>query len=106
VARGGHGCHVKAKKSTFRQDKFRKAVLDLYNASRNEIGDKMVWCHALYDWFLADQVKAAYLVPKSLSLTEADYLFGIEEVLEDFFYNWKLGKNSCYELICEMLIIF
>jgi hypothetical protein len=81
-------------------------VLGAYNASRKESGANLVWCHALHDWFLADEVKPAHLVPKSLSLAEVGHLFGIEEVPEDFFYDWKLGKNSCYELICKILTVF
>lgn len=88
------GAMSKQNKSTFRQDKFKKVVLDAYNASKKESGAKLAWCHALHNWFLAEDVKAAHLVPKSLSLAEVGYLFGVDEVPEDFFYDWKLGENS------------
>lgn len=72
------------KKSTFNQTKFRQDVEHYYGASRmNEYGEKQAHC-ALTGWRLSNGLRAAHLVPKSLSSEELSYLFGVgDAVLSD-----------------------
>lgn len=86
------GAIAKQGKGSFRQDRFKKAVLEAYNASEVNGGVSFAWCHVIHGWFESSLVKAAHLVPKSLSLAEIGHLFGVEEVPENFFYDWRLGE--------------
>ena len=76
----------KQKKSKFRQSEFKRAVLDYYGA-RDE-GCESIWCH-LTGWREPEMVKAAHLVPKSLSGEEISYLFGVGEIV---LYDPRNGK--------------
>ena len=79
------------KKRRFDANRFKKAVLNAYNAARVEDGAQLAWCHVSQTWYQSSLVKAAHLVPKSLNPREVAYLFGIKEASEDFFYDWRLG---------------
>jgi hypothetical protein len=79
------------KKHKFRTEVFRANVFDAYDALEVKDGFERAWCH-LSGWWDKRLVKAAHLVPKSLKPSEVAYLFGVQEITEDFFYNWKLGK--------------
>lgn len=84
------GASAKQTKSNFNPKPFRSAVLKAYNASNSTTDG--AWCHVSHDWYDKKLVKAAHLVPKSLTDPEIGYLFGVEEVPKDFFYDWRLGK--------------
>ncbi|KAK2753650.1 hypothetical protein FQN55_000013 [Onygenales sp. PD_40] len=74
---------AKQKKQKFDQSKFRKDVLEYYGAARQTGAQREAYCH-LTGWWLADDIKAAHLVPKSLSGDELSFLFGVREaVLSD-----------------------
>jgi hypothetical protein len=62
---------AKQRKGSFRQSNFKKAVLNFYNASDND----SAYCH-LTGWWQSSDVKAAHLVPKSLTSEEVSCLFG------------------------------
>ncbi|KAF3385932.1 hypothetical protein DPV78_012543 [Talaromyces pinophilus] len=85
------GASAKQTKSNFNGKRFRNAVLEAYNASDPGNGDPVAWCHISHDWYATKLVKAAHLVPKSLTDPEIAHLFGVEEVPKDFFYDWRLG---------------
>ena len=70
---------AKQQKSSLNQDRFRKDVIRFYRA---QIGESNLWCH-LTGWHQSNMVKAAHLVPKSLSQEELSYLFGVREVPYD-----------------------
>lgn len=86
------GATNKQQKSSFNTAQFRNAVLEAYNAVKNEGPLKLAWCHLAGVWEPAGNVKAAHLVPKSLSRQDLAYLFGADEVSDDFFYDWRLGE--------------
>ncbi|CRG90141.1 Pc12g04220 [Talaromyces islandicus] len=87
------GATNKQEKSSFNNARFRDAVLNAYNAVTHNGPVKLAWCHLAGVWEDAKKVKAAHLVPKSLSRREVAYFFGAEEVSEDFFYDWRLGLS-------------
>jgi hypothetical protein len=74
------GASAKQKKSSFNQSEFRKRVIDFYKAAMDMEDHKMAYCH-LAGWCPSEQVKAAHLVPKSLSGEEIAHLFGSDEVV-------------------------
>lgn len=76
----------KQKKSTFKQSRFRKSVVDYYDADG---GGGLAWCH-LTGWHASSAVKAAHLVPKCLSSPELSGLFGVDDL--DISYNPRNGK--------------
>jgi hypothetical protein len=86
------GASAKQTKSNFDTQRFRNSVLQAYNAVDLENDIHMAYCHVSHRWYGKNRVKAAHLVPKSLSDPEIGYLFGVEEVPKDFFYDWRLGK--------------
>ncbi|OXV09941.1 hypothetical protein Egran_02296 [Elaphomyces granulatus] len=67
----------KQRKGSFKQSNFRKAVLNFYNAADND----SAYCH-LTGWWQSKDVRAAHLVPKSLTSEEVSYLFGGLEAVE------------------------
>lgn len=91
------GATNKQQKSSFNTARFRNAVLNAYNAVKEESTLKYAWCHLAGLWEVAENVKAAHLVPKSLSRRELAYLFGADEVSDDFFYDWRLGEFSLFQ---------
>ncbi|KAI9369358.1 hypothetical protein BJX61DRAFT_536488 [Aspergillus egyptiacus] len=71
------------KAKAFDQTQFRKDVVQYYNA-RDPDGETSTWCHVLGMFLPSAEVKAAHLVPKSLSGDEISFLFGAgEAVLSD-----------------------
>lgn len=83
------------KARSFNQSRFRKEVVEYYNANDPEGGD-FVWCHVLGTYLPRAEIKAAHLVPESLSNDEVSFLFGAEEgVLSDC----RNGKSSCAHLL-------
>lgn len=85
------GASAKQRKQSFKPSIFKQNVLEAYNAFSSECGLKTAWCHLSREWIDSDDVKAAHLMPKSLSRREVGYLFGVEEVPDNFFYDWRLG---------------
>jgi hypothetical protein len=75
----------KQRKGSFKQSNFRKAVLNFYNAADND----SAYCH-LTGWWQSKDVRAAHLVPKSLTSEEVSYLFGGLEAVE------YMPQNSKY----------
>jgi hypothetical protein len=86
------GASAKQTKSNFDTKRFRDDLLKAYNAFDPGSGVPKAWCHISHVWYPKSQVKAAHLVPKSLTDPEIGYLFGVEQVPKDFFYDWRLGK--------------
>lgn len=85
----------KQKKSRFNQSRFKKAVVNYYQASRTtEVGNEEVYCHLLQSWLPAKLVKCSHLVPKSLQSEELSYLFGVGEALLSDPRNGKLVETS------------
>ncbi|KAJ9374586.1 hypothetical protein DTO282E5_669 [Paecilomyces variotii] len=79
------GALSKQKKSKFNQSAFRKDVLEFYSAVgvQEHDGKKeefAAYCH-LTGWTDPESVKAAHLVPKSLTEEEIGYLFGTKELI-------------------------
>ena len=70
------GASAKQKKSEYDQSAFRKDVINFYGTGN---GDH-AFCH-LTGWWDRKVVKAAYLVPKSLSEEEVSYLFGTKQLI-------------------------
>ena len=85
------GATAHQKKRRFDASRFKKAVLNAYNAARVEDGTQLAWYHVSQTWYESSLVKAAHLVPKSLNPREVAYIFGIKEASEDSFYDWRLG---------------
>ncbi|KAK2812582.1 hypothetical protein FQN50_001226 [Emmonsiellopsis sp. PD_5] len=86
---------AKQKKRKFDQSKFRKDVLEYYGAARQAKAEaeREAYCH-LTGWWLADDIKAAHLVPESLSGDELSFLFGVREaVLSDCKNGISLHRN-------------
>jgi hypothetical protein len=69
------------KQREFDQRAFRKRVLSYYKAIDESL--HCAYCHLLGWWFDKSCVKAAHLVPKSLSDEEVSSLFGGVEVLSE-----------------------
>lgn len=70
------------KKNKFDQTKFRSDVMTYYNAARNSHDDTdLGYCHISDCWYLAEDIEAAHLVPKSLHGDELAFLFGVREIL-------------------------
>lgn len=78
-------------KAKFDSKLFRKGVLEAYNAFERGTA----YCHITHLWFDKKLVKVARLVPKSFTVPEIGYLFGVEEIPKDFFYDWRLGIVPC-----------
>lgn len=57
----------KPKKGMFCEDTFKKGVLKAHKAYKKVGGLGLAWCHVTHAWFDSDFVKAAHLVPRSLS---------------------------------------
>lgn len=72
---------AKQKKRSFDQSAFKKDVLAYYGAGKIEGNYRLAFCHVVGAWFAHDDVKAAHLVPKSLSGAELSYLFGVGELI-------------------------
>lgn len=70
------GASAKQKKSDYDQSAFRKDVINFYGAGDGDYA----FCH-LTGWWDRKVVKAAYLVPKSLSEKEVSYLFGTKQLI-------------------------
>lgn len=74
------GCSVKKKKDCFSkhdQARFRSNVLQYYDA----LYDNLALCVVTGTWFEKENVKAAHLVPKSLSPEELSFIFGADEIV-------------------------
>ena len=60
----------------FNQGAFRKGLENYYDATQiTEDGEKQVWC-VVTGWHESSQVRAAHIIPKSLSSGELEYLYG------------------------------
>lgn len=71
-------------KSTFDQGKFKRRVNRFYGIKQPTIQKSFSWCHVLGFTIPASSVKAAHIVPKSLSPEEITHIFGQEdEVITD-----------------------
>lgn len=79
---------AKQQKTSFSQHRFRKEVIRYYKAEMSEPNHEGVWCH-LTGWHESNVVKAAHLVPKSLSEEELSYLFGVRGEIS---YDARNGK--------------
>ena len=94
------GASAKQKKSKFNQSAFRKDVIDFYQAGH---GDQ-VFCH-LTGWWYAKMVKAAHLVPKSLSEEEVSYLFGAKQLVLSDARNGIPPSLSSTSSFLQMLMV-
>lgn len=56
---------------------FRENVLNYYGAFDEDIA----WCHITGYWLPKELIKAAHLVPKSLTVQEISFLFGANEIV-------------------------
>ncbi|OJJ50661.1 hypothetical protein ASPZODRAFT_162606 [Penicilliopsis zonata CBS 506.65] len=70
---------AKQKHQPFDQSAFKKSVYSYYGIE--ELEDHSAWCHVLGGWYPCRSVKAAHLVPKSLTKEEVSHLFGAGEVV-------------------------
>ncbi len=60
----------------FKQSSFRKSLEEFYDASHvTDTGERQTWC-MLTGWHPPKDVKAAHIVPQSLSSEELAYLYG------------------------------
>ena len=78
----------------FNQSAFRKAVLEYYSAIDNE--KELAYCHLL-GWLTEESIKAAHLVPKSLSGNEIAHLFGTKDF--DVKLDPRNGKHLPHTLL-------
>jgi hypothetical protein len=84
------GAAAKIRKSPFDQKKFKKDVNQYYGLM-TESGKETSFCHVLGFFLPASTVKAAHVVPKSLSQAEVSHIFGVQDgVLSDP----RNGKNT------------
>lgn len=67
----------KQEKSKFDRSEFKRRVVEFYGVSRKVVGGKEIFCHLL-GWSTYGEVRAARLVPKSLSDDSLVHLFGRE----------------------------
>ncbi|KAJ5939216.1 hypothetical protein N7466_002350, partial [Penicillium verhagenii] len=75
------GAAAKTRKRPFDQRAFKKQVNEYYGLKEACMGTES-WCHVL--GFFVNNVKAAHIVPKSLSQEELYHIFGVEDgVLSD-----------------------
>lgn len=98
------GALSKQKKSKFNQSAFRKDVLEFYSAVgvQEHDGKKeefAAYCH-LTGWTDPESVKAAHLVPKSLTEEEIGYLFGTKELIRSD------PRNGMLLIIFTIQVIF
>lgn len=72
----------KQRRGEFDQSKFHRDVVEFYSAARN-VQDELskIWCHVSGEHHLKKDVKATYIVPKSLESNELAYVFGMGESL-------------------------
>lgn len=68
----------KPKKSNLNQSKFRKAVEEYYGHDKSE---SQGMCCPLTGWSPSGDLRAAHIVPKSLSSEELSYLFGVGDAI-------------------------
>ncbi|KAJ5905247.1 uncharacterized protein N7473_002163 [Penicillium subrubescens] len=74
---------AKQQKKRYNQSKFKNDVNDYYGINpTNGIEDGAGYCHVLGK-FDAKDIKAAHVVPKSLSVDEIAHLFGVEELVPE-----------------------
>lgn len=77
------GAAAKTEKHPFDQKKFKKKVNRYYNVPTDSV-ERTSYCHVLGFYLPASSVKAAPLVPKSLSQEEVCHIFGVQDgVLTD-----------------------
>ncbi|CRG92559.1 Pc12g04220 [Talaromyces islandicus] len=78
------GASAKQSKSTFDSKRFKDGVLKAYNAIDASGDVKKAWCHVSHYWYKRSAVKAAHLVPKTLSDPEIGITLyqTIEEALD------------------------
>ncbi|KAJ5920094.1 hypothetical protein N7516_010952 [Penicillium verrucosum] len=77
------GAAAKIRKHAFDQKKFKKEVNRYYGLTTECVGETS-FCHVLGFFLPAPSVKAAHLVPKSLSQAEVSHIFGVQDgVLSD-----------------------
>lgn len=77
------GAAAKTRKSPLNQSKFKKEVGGYYGLDKHCQANES-WCHVLGFPVPSGSVKAAHLVPKSLSHAEVSHIFGVEDgVLTD-----------------------
>ncbi|KAL5338252.1 hypothetical protein BJX70DRAFT_388656 [Aspergillus crustosus] len=75
---------MKAKQasSKFNTTRFRQAVEEYYGTAHpdnyHKSSQKYTWCHIRGEYLPSKAVKAAHLVPKSLSKPETSHLFGVD----------------------------
>lgn len=88
------GAAAKTEKHPFDQQKFKKKVNGYYNVPTDSV-ERTSYCHVLGFYLPAPSVKAAHLVPKSLSQEEVCHIFGVQDgVLTDP----SNGKNTLCRL--------
>lgn len=77
------GAAAKIRKHAFDQKTFKKKVNRYYGLTTECVGETS-FCHVLGFFLPANSVKAAHLVPKSLSQAEVSHIFGVQDgVLSD-----------------------
>ena len=83
---------AKIRKHAFDQRKFKKEVNRYYGLTTECVGETS-FCHVLGFFLPAPSVKAARLVPKTLSQAEVSHIFGVQDgVLSDP----RNGKNTLF----------
>jgi hypothetical protein len=77
------GASAKQKALKFDQSSFRKRVYKHYGVNEH-CHSGFGWCHVLGTVLPKESIKAAHLIPKSMSSKELSHLFGVsDEVLSD-----------------------
>ncbi|CAI7615909.1 unnamed protein product [Penicillium crustosum] len=74
---------ARTQKHPFNQKNFKKKVKEYYNVP-TDFAEKTSYCHVLGFYLPGPSVKAAHLVPKSLSQEEVSHILGVQDgVLSD-----------------------
>ena len=83
---------ARTQKHPFNQKNFKKKVKEYYNVP-TDFAEKTSYCHVLGFYLPGPSVKAAHLVPKSLSQEEVSHILGVQDgVLSDP----SNGKNTLF----------
>lgn len=99
VARAMAASSNQKKARHFNQNRFRKDMVQYYNATDPEDGSS-VWCHVLETYLPPAEIKAAHLVPKRLSNDEVSFLFGAREGVLSDCRNGKSSRPHLLQIQC------
>lgn len=70
---------AKQKAKPFKQDEFKANVNDYYSITTHRSSKDYSWCHILGRFLPATIIRAAHIVPKSITQPELAHMFGSDD---------------------------